>query len=369
MQVARVSSSDVLRELAGPWNCLTRGIPFRSWQWLSSWWNHYQDGQELYVLTVRDNDQLVGIAPWYLSQSSTRGRVIRFLGSGEVCSDYLDLLLSVEHRETAVSAIADWLMKAVHSTTDRWDSLELDGIDEQDRTVAKLVGQLECQGCQVRQRTIGNAWRIELPDEWESYLGTLSKSHRKQVRRAARNLENDEFVLHTAKDREQLGRGMEILIDLHTRRRQSQGDDGCFASKRFASFLQEAAGLLLDADMLRLHWLSIAGQPAAAEFQLVGGNVAYAYQSGVDPTALEKEPGRIINATTIQSAIALGFAGFDFLRGDEPYKSHWRAQPRPISSWQVAATRTASRIRHAALVAGDTMRDLIKGGLSLTGMR
>ena len=92
-----------------PWDELAGDSPFRSWAWLSTWWKHYGAGHDLLVLLVFDDtppctsesscrtglpgtDKLVAILPLYLETTHTRGRVLRLLGDGEVCSEHLDLL-------------------------------------------------------------------------------------------------------------------------------------------------------------------------------------------------------------------------------------------------------------------------------------
>ena len=83
----------------------------------------------------------------------------------------------------------------------------------------------------------------------------------------------------------------------------------------------------------------------------------YAYQSGVEPAALEHEPGSLITVALLRRAIQQGGRAFDFLRGDEPYKSYWRAQPRPSLRVSVAAGRTAARLRFRAWRALRRLRD------------
>ena len=57
----------------------------------------------LAVLCVFDDaDSLMGIAPWYLDCSAMHGRVLRPLGSGEVCSDYLGVLCHPAAEEAVV---------------------------------------------------------------------------------------------------------------------------------------------------------------------------------------------------------------------------------------------------------------------------
>ncbi len=376
MQVKRISSTAELAALAGHWACLARGVPFRSWPWLIAWWRHFGHGGELFVLSVRDvHGTLVGIAPWYMRRCGARGRVLRFLGSGEACSDYLSILSTTEHEEAVTAAIAEWLTEAASSQAtnghqhNNWDLLELTGLSASDCTAAKLVAHLVDNGNAVHRRNGMNCWRIELPPSWDEYLAGLSKSHRKQVRRVERRLlESGRVVLNTAANERDLLRGMKILVDLHQRRRQSLGEPGCFASPQFSDFLHEAAERMLEAGCLQLHWAELDGRPVAAEFHLTSSTVTYAYQAGVAPDVLDEEPGRIMNVAVLKKAIEDGQRGFDFLRGDEPYKAHWRAEPRPLIELRVVPRRAVPRIRHGVWLAGSTMKNWIKSSINLAGM-
>jgi CelD/BcsL family acetyltransferase involved in cellulose biosynthesis len=138
-----------------------------------------------------------------------------------------------------------------------------------------------------------------------------------------------------------------IFVDLHQRRRRSLGEAGCFLSPCFQAFHEEIARGLLARGMLRLHWLELDGRPAAAEYHFAAGGTIYAYQSGVDPDRLEEEPGRLAGIAVIREAIAEGFAVYDLLRGDEPYKAHWRATPTATEQITVVNPRRRSRARHA----------------------
>lgn len=390
MHVRRITSAEEFANLASVWNSLARAIPFRGWEWLHAWWRNYGAGRELFILAVEDAAVPVGIAPWFLEPSAARGRVLRMLGSGEVCTDYVSVLTTPSYEEAVTVAVAQWLTAADDSRSNgenAWDLLELSGIESTDGVVAQLVAHLSEEGCVVHRRPGPNCWRIELPATWEDYVAGLSKSHRKQVRRGERKLETPGYaVLHTATNEDELNRGFEILVDLHQRRRQSLGEPGCFACPRFAGFLRDVlvgpacrAGLdsvtnpepsraRLAQTIAELHWLEINGRPAAAELHLVGGGIAFAYQAGVEPELLDEEPGRLMNIAVLKRAIDHGLSGFDFLRGDEPYKAHWRAEPRPSLELRIVPRRAAAQLRHGAWLAGDSVKQMIKSGLSLVGM-
>jgi CelD/BcsL family acetyltransferase involved in cellulose biosynthesis len=230
-----------------------------------------------------------------------------------------------------------------------------------------FTAALHAAGLTVHEKPGLNTWRIELPATWEEYVASLSKSHRKQVRRVERRLSQDgDLVLRRVMHSAELEKGLAILTDLHQRRRASLNEPGCFADPRFAGFLSVAAARLLATDSLWLYWIELAGQPIAAEFQLAGNGVTFAYQAGVAPEALDEEPGRVINIATIQQALAARQRGFDFLRGDEPYKAHWRAVPRASLELRIVPRKTSAQLRHSMWRAGDAVKQVLKSGLVLT---
>lgn len=367
MFVERLSTTAQLAQVAESWNSLAAGIPFRSWEWLTSWWQHYGTGRDLYTLVVHSDDAVVGIVPWYVERSLA-GRVVRFLGDGPVCSDHLGLLVQQEWADQVAMSVAQWLTDAADvaeglDPADSWNLLVLEAVPESDRPLARLIDELAKHGNTVHRRPGANCWRIELPGNWDEYLATMSKSHRKQVRRVERrSWETGAARLRTASDRAELECGMRWLVELHAKRRQSLGESGCFASRRFSDFLADVAEKLLAAGRLGLHWVELNDRPIAVEFQLLGDRVTYAYQAGVDPEAMQDEPGRLINIATIRNAIQRGDRGFDFLRGDEPYKAHWRAEPHATSEIRVVPKQRVAQLGHRVWIVGQTLKGWIKQG-------
>ena len=352
MQVICWKSLEEASAYAEAWDALCAGQPMRCWAWCSTWWRHYgqtRSDRRLYVLAVLDQrNTLVGLAPGFCERKAGQGRMVRFLGSGEVCSDYLGLLCAPGFTEPVVDALAEWLQGCGRSGggQDRWDQLDLDAVAVHDQPTLGLIDALASAGCRVVLREGTRCWRLALPDSWEGYVARLSKSHRKQVRRAEREMfATGRAELHTVQNCGELPLAMDMLVHLHQQRRTALGQPGCFASPRFRAFHREVVRALLPLGHLHLHWLSIDGVPAAAEYHLAGRDVIYAYQAGIAPAALEHEPGRLITLATLRRAMEQGVRQFDFLRGDEPYKAHWRAQPVPMLRVRVAADRLAARVR------------------------
>ena len=382
MNVILLTTLTQLAGLRRPWNGLAEHAPFCSWDWLESWWRFYAESEvadsqqrELYCLAVFDAaGELAGLAPWYLERSAPLGRVLRFLGSGSICTDYLTVLCRPGCEDQVTTALADALCgpeecpRAMRCRD--WDLIELGAVDPQDATVGMLLEKLSARDNAVHQRRGANCWRIALPQTWDDYLSMVSHSHRKQLRRLERRLDDaGRLSLHEARTHAELFEGLELLVRLHRKRRRSLGEAGCFDDPQFMGFHTAAALRLFDRGKLRLAWLELDGRPVAAEYQILGDEVVYAYQSGIEPEALQHEPGRLIMMATLKQAIAEGRRGFDFLRGDESYKPHWRAQPRQMLEIRVAPATSVSRLRHKLWKSSDTMKHWIKTGLTLSGLR
>lgn len=372
MRVVRFATLEELAPLAEDWDRLAQSVPFRSWAWLSTWWRHYgpQPGgpaRELFVLGVFDHLlRLVAVAPWYRTATAASGNVVRFLGSGEVCSDYLSVLCEPGRAESATEALAEWLSQTNACEDDRWDLLHATGVMEQDPVMELLLQRLAERGHTIHRRPGLNCWRVPLPTSWDEYLGLLSKQHRNHLRRTERTqLDSGRAIFHTVEQRGDLPEAQAILIDLHQRRHRQLGQPGCFSSPAFTAFHGEVMEQLLCAGQLRLQWVELDGQPAAVEYQISGGGVLYAYQSGIDPQILHESPGRLIHLLTVRGAIESGYRALDFLRGDEPYKAHWRAKPHGTLDLRIVPSRTAAQLRHNLWLAGWNVKQWLKGGLRL----
>lgn len=355
MLVTQISTFEELTKYQDRWNELAGEVVFRKWSWQSTWWQHYGEGKELFILLVAENEhgenqpkasQVQAILPCYLESTLARGKTLRLLGDGEVCSDHLDLIVSSERvAHEAAKALAAFLV----GHDDQWDAIDFTAIASDCSGLFKLSDELELLDCQVQHLQNESRWGIALPEDWEAFLALQSKSHRKQLRRLERRvLETGQAIWHLVENAEQFEVAWPILVDLHQRRRISLGEPGCFASEQWAEFHRAIARKLLDSGELRLSWLEIAGQPVAAEYHFAGQGTTWAYQGGVDPERIEEEPGKLSMILALQHSMKEGHSSFDLMRGDEPYKAHWRAEPKETFDIQIVPSRSSAILRNQA---------------------
>jgi len=365
LRVARVLGDGELAALADAWNRLAGDVPFRRHEWLEAWWRHYGTADmESFVLTVADAaGTLVGVAPFCLEKSKSRGWVVRFLGSGEVASDYVGVLAADGHEAAVAHEFARWLSR---EGAGEWDLIDLDGIAPDDVVTLGLAAELESRGHMLNRRERFRTWRVPLPGDWNQYLMGLSKSRRDRARQLLRrNFDTGRAVLHVVAEADEVTRGIDVLRTLHQSRRESLGEAGCFASARFGTFHADVARKFLELGRLRLQWLELDGRPVAAEYSLGGGDTVYYYQSGFDADFANAKPGWLALIASLRLAIGQGFRCFDFLRGDEAYKASWGAESRPLIELRIVGRSPSARLRNAAWVAAEGMKVWVKRGLKL----
>ena len=372
LEVFQLSTLAELTSLRMRWNELAGDVPTRRWEWLEGWWRAYGNpargattNKELYLLAAfAAPDRLVAIAPWYIEHSTDYGRTLRFLGSGEVCTDHSTVLCESGYERAVAEAIsrtlcdplhvADWLTQ---NSVRHWDRIEFEAVSRDDEMMQLLLAELERHNNLVHRRQAASCWRVSLPETWEAYLAMLSKSHRKQLRRCQREFfDTGRAVVHRVHSEDDFEQAWNLLVRLHERRQRSQGKIGSFASQRYAAFHRTVAKDLLRAGILRLEWLVVDGQTLAVDYYLNGKNAIYAYQGGIDPEGLDHSPGQMILSASIQRAIAEGYRAIDFLRGDEPFKAHWRAEPQPVEDVRIIKRTASNRVRHGIWVASDHVK-------------
>src|ERR1700751_2004590 len=92
--------SEPLLPLASEWSALVDerhpGAPFRTFAWVSSWWNAFSTGREPMVLLARRGKAPAGVLPLYVERTTLGGQRLRLMGDGIVGSDYLGAIARPE---------------------------------------------------------------------------------------------------------------------------------------------------------------------------------------------------------------------------------------------------------------------------------
>jgi len=313
------------------WNLLTQSNPMMSLEWLGAWWRAFGASHQLHILMVVRDQQLVGIVPCYLHDTRL-GKQLRFLGSGSVCSDYLGPIVQADCAAEVYKAIHQHLCQSVNSGELRdIESIQLEGISANDDWHLSLAQFANDAGFSLRTQPMGNSWSLELPSSWAE-LQERQRGHgvHRKAKKCIARINSNELCVRQLTDEASLEFGMNQLIRLHQARRESVGDKGCFADPRFEIFLRDAISGMLAERTACFTVCEKSEHVIGVQLLLLGSETVFMYQSGVDPNYMSLEPGHSIVTGSLSYAISEGYKAYDFLRGDEPYKAFWGAQPQSL---------------------------------------
>jgi CelD/BcsL family acetyltransferase involved in cellulose biosynthesis len=314
-----IENAEAFAALAPEWWDLWRRAPsttpFQSPVWLIPWWRYFHPG-ELFAVTIRHGERLVGLAPFYI-ENGTLGRQI--LPIGISVSDYLDVLIDPGFAEPVGNVLVEHLV----SRHERWDGWNLEELAP-DAQALGLPRPKTCDEQLVRQSACPVLAFSEAPKDLKAALPRAKRNNLVLARnRAARRGAAIEAAnLGTAPGM------LDLLVRLHGARWQSRGEAGVLADERVRNFHRAALPGLMQAGLLRFYVLRIGGEPAAAYYGFAHRDRAYVYLTGFNPDFAFESPGVILAAHAVEQALAEGTREVHFLRGPEAYKYGWGAVDR-----------------------------------------
>ncbi len=321
-------------ELEPEWNALlaesTTHVPFLRFEYLSDWWasrggGEWADDSQLALITAHEGDRLIGIAPLFIAEHEDKKQLL-LLGSIEI-SDYLDLIYRAEDLDRFCAGLLRFLRDSF--TADGIVSgMDLYNIVEDSPTLKALesaAGELELE---YHVHKLQHSPYIPLPTDWETYLMSLDKKQRHEIRRKMRRASEgqEQVEVYLTQDAGRLEDDMEDFLELM----EQDEAKAEFLSPMMREQMNATMRCAFEENCLQLAFLVIGGQKAAAYLSFDFLDRIWVYNSGLDRRYSAYSPGWVLLAHLLQMAIENGKDEFDFMRGDEAYKYKFGAVDRHI---------------------------------------
>ena len=350
MNIETIRDSEELFGLHDAWNGLLRSSAsdcvFLTHEWLSSWWRHLAEGRRLHVVVAREKGELVGILPLAERQAQyTRmmPRVLEFLGSGLIGSDYLDAIIKPCREDEVTAAFADY----IHS---RGLMLQLTHLRTGQCTAARLASALRNHRWTSGHTRLNVCPYIDLTGlTWDQFVANRGPNIRKNLKRYLRILPTHfDMRVECAQTVAEAVPALDVAIDLHHKRWDAVGTSEAFQTAAVIEFHREFVQRAAQQGWLRILVVWLNNQPAGSLYGLRYGPTFYFYQSGFDPAFKKHSVGVATMGLAIKSAIEEGALEYDFLHGDEEYKFHWADATRDLGRLELYPPHASGRIyRHA----------------------
>jgi hypothetical protein len=158
---------------------------FMSWQWMSQWWINWgsRSSDKLNIIAIYLKDELVGIAPLYIHQSTYLKSLIpvkrlqflggRYTGSSGIRSEYLGTIVK-QGLETEVNTL---ISRAILSNRD-WDEIVLSDLVKDGYFYRVIINDADSKGLRTRKLASDDCFSVNTEGSFTGYLETLGKNTR-----------------------------------------------------------------------------------------------------------------------------------------------------------------------------------------------
>ncbi|SED58322.1 Acetyltransferase involved in cellulose biosynthesis, CelD/BcsL family [Streptomyces sp. 3213] len=327
-----VTDAQAFAELAPAWGRLYRkcgaATPFQSHAWLHSWWLSYGRTGRLRLLVVREGRELVAAAPLML----VRRPVPSLVPLGGAISDYGDVLLDDDHGDPAVAALTEGLASAARTALIDFREVRPGGAVE--RVYDRWRGP---------RRRVHDSLCLELPAvPMDELVARLPSSKAQRVRAKLRKL-TALGVERTVVRPDEVDGALRRLLELHQLQWQGRKVTSEHLQTRFCEHLVRSVGPMVRSGDAVVTEFRLDEDVVAVDLTLLSRRLAGGYLYGAHPRLRERKADvavMLLDACAEHTGTD-GPGTLSLLRGNEPYKHHWRPEPVVNQRLLLARKRTA----------------------------
>ena len=282
--------------------------PFVAPEFARAWWSVFgaRADAELEIVPVESQRELIGVLPL-----ARNGRTARWVGDHEV-ADYMGPVAA----QGCEAAVAEALFE--HLERSGLTMLDLRGLDAAAPLVESLQETARRRGWRVNLSEEAVCPVVDLTGGWQAYLERLRSRDRREVRRKLRPLRQlGSAVQFDVLANDQAAAQLPLLLRMMS---GSRGDKAEFLTESMERFFLALGEAMAAHGWLRLHRLSVSGQPAAMVLCWETPEQLMLYNSGFDARFRDLNAGLASKVLCLRDAAERGLRYVNFLRGDEPYK-------------------------------------------------
>jgi len=343
-----ITTEEGFSNLRDNWNRLseTAEYPnvFMTFDWFRAWRQYFtqKDLSSLRpnVLVLKKDGDIAGVLPLVYRTASRFGVAVRKLEFVETLADYHDLVVGNDPAGQS-RAIAEFLAES----QDQWDLVDLRDLRETGNTATMIGGALshvglhyrvlpEPEHCPYLPITGDSAVQIE------RLSGHVRRVLRKRMERA-KALGLHVRVIEDPHDHQGL---VEKMIALEAQKRSEGKLVQPFVGK-YREVFQSLFNSLGPRNWVYVALMESGDQPVAWQLGFRCGKKLWDYNKAYDHAFSQFAPGTLLVAALLDYGFSHGYEEYDFLRGEEPYKTVWSTGFHERFRLNIWSKRLLSRTR------------------------
>lgn len=354
-------------ELESAWNKLlnkpeVEADIFQTFEWQRLWWKNFGDGNDLQILTVWDDQELVGLAPLFIEKTSILGlyeyKELKLIGSSisdndaaNVLTDgtfsyYLDLIIHPDYRDEVVNEFIIYLER----TRGCVDAIVMDEFSEESTILNEVLLKVWQYG-----------WKLDGKLKEESTQITLSEAIEEYQQNGNYNdSPNNQFRVCQVQSMEELDSTFDDFVGLHQKQWNKRGYPGLFGDSKFKGFLREVAHIFAEKGKLKMNQaLDSSGNCVAVNISFEFKDRVYNYQKAFD----KEDAFKALTDFLIEDAVRNDFQYVDLLRDKENNLRRYTHQTTRNLQVVISGYASSSSVKeylHRLVQATNTMREQLE---------
>ncbi|MBS3150102.1 GNAT family N-acetyltransferase [Candidatus Woesearchaeota archaeon] len=308
---------------------------FLTWEWLYEWFDIFGSIFKLYIITIKENNRLIGIAPFIINKNNfSKIQIINYLGSASVCSDYLDLIIKRGYEDDVIKELFDFL----RSNHKEWDIIMLSDMNFDSQNLNIIMEHTKNNNFMSKLKVITKCPYITLPKDFRQFLNRFGHDSRYKFRRSQRKLKEDlKSSIISVNNENEVLKSMNAIFELNSKRWKKEGIKGSFYNEDLRNFNINVGKKFLKNGWLQLDYMTIGARVIAYCHNFKFKNKIYGYSTShdPDPSLTKLGVGRILQLKCIENAINSGILEYDLLRGTSEYKYSFSKEERTLVSFTI----------------------------------
>lgn len=311
----------IRKEYTGLYEACSVKNVFMCYGYLDTWLGRpgKNEGEEPYILMGYVGDRLVGIAPLMAASEKHLGIRIRTLYSmGSVLGDILDWLVLPSYAEDFYHSVLGFIREKT-----AFREVRLSSVTPECAIHPYASESSGMEGWHVQEFVDASCYYVDAGAE-SRLIDRVPEKTVKDMKYYLRRLEKEGNVRYF---RVQNPAGLEVWLPqfftLHVKRWSRTDTPSRFLCEDEKRYFSELAQKMLAEGFLEFNILLLDERPIAMHLGFSDSRRLYHYLPAFDPDQRSRSPGNLLIYLMFLDAGERKLSLFDFLRGDEKYKSSW----------------------------------------------
>jgi len=347
MQIEIVTEYDDFMALETIWKNVQRqsrnDIICLTHEWFRCWWHSFGEGKKLFILVVKEEDKVIGIAPLHLARGTYRNMFraseVGFCVNG--MSPRVDFI-SIKNREEAV---IEFILNYLFDNCQLWDILRLNKICTKSPTYKILMHLLSKRNRTFRITEAIKSPYISIKGKWDDFYAGRSRNFRKGMRNKLNRVKRfGDVRIEKIQEEGRLYESLPILYDISGKSWKDSVGKSLPKRKCQVAFYDQITRIMGKKGWINIWLVQCPDGYIAFEYHLVYKGMIYPIRADFDEKYKAISPGSFLEYNIIRMLFDdPSISEYDFCGDNYWYMQNWTESANEHVSYAIFNNRFVSK--------------------------